>query len=119
MTKQLDRETWRLVVLGYAVLSLAWLIGAGWTYKQERDIHHTLQGVRANQERIVRLTADTTALICALAENDEAGDKAIMEAYVSPEGGQFALAVEQLPPVCVKARRVARERIVGLQDGGG
>lgn len=103
-------KDWRLIIAGYVILTVFWLVGAGWTFHLQQQTEDTLDGVKANQGRIGRLVTETTTLICTTAEGDEASDARVMEQYAS---GQ---AITGIPPICLRVGDVARGRILGLTD---
>lgn len=105
----MTRDQWRLVITGYAILTLFWLIGAGWTWKLEGDTKDTLKGVQANQHRIQRITVQGATLICAIAEGNEASDLAVITAFAN---GQ-PLPEAALLPICRKAQRQAIKDVLG------
>lgn len=105
----MTRRAWRLVITGYLILSVFWLIGAGWTWSLEGDTKDTLKGVQANQGRIQRITVEGATLICAIAEGDEASDQRVIVAFANGR----PLPRTALPPICLKVQRQAVKDVVG------
>lgn len=105
----MTRDQWRLVLTGYAILTLFWLLGAGWTWKLEGETRDTLKRVQANQERIQRLTASGASLICAVAEGDNRSDTRVMRDYAEGK------PLPPLPAVCKAVGDRALARVLGHQ----
>ena len=66
----MTRRAWRLVIAGYAILVVAWLIGAGWTTIQGREIDHNTR----------RLNDSTAGLCSAILQTGPENERSIIEA---------------------------------------